>query len=359
MSENTSVRNVTRWVMTSQGEPCESRSEVLESPPAGEVVVEVAGCGVCHTDISFLHMGVPTRGALPLALGHEISGTVVELGGAVDESLLGQAVLVPAVLPCGECELCRDGHRRICRAQVMPGNDRHGGFASHVTVPARYLCPVPEAVLARHELWELSVVADAITTPFQAVRSSELAAGDLAVCIGAGGIGIHGVQIAAAVGAKVIALDIDDEKLAVAREYGAGAVVNTKGLEIKEIKGQVKAAAKELGAPSSRWRIFETSGTKPGQETAFALLNHGAHLSVVGFTLAKLELRLSNLMAFDATARGNWGCDAALYPEVLEWIGDGRIRVSPFVEKHALADINSVLDAAHHGTLKRRAVLVP
>ena len=298
-----SDRQVTRWVMTAQGQPCESQVENLDAPPAGEAVIEVAGCGVCHTDISFLHMGVPTRAELPLALGHEISGKVVELGEGVGEGLLCKAVLVPAVMPCGECVLCKNGHRRICRAQVMPGNDRHGGFASHVTVPARYLCPVPEAVMAKHELWDLSVVADAITTPFPAVRSSGLEAGDLAVCIGAGGIGIHGVQIAAAVGAKVIALAIDDDKLAVAREFGAGAVVNTKDLGIKEIKGQVKAAAKELGAPPVRWRIFETSGTKPGHETAFALLNFGGHLSVVGFTMAKLELRLSTLMAFDATAQ--------------------------------------------------------
>jgi 6-hydroxycyclohex-1-ene-1-carbonyl-CoA dehydrogenase len=80
---------------------------------------------------------------------------------------------------------------------------------------------------------------------------------------------------------------------------------------------------------------------------------------VVGFTLAKLEVRLSNLMAFDATAQGNWGCDPTLYPEVLAWIGEGRIKVSPFVEKHPLAEINTVLGAAHAGTLKRRAVLVP
>ena len=71
---------ITRWVMTAQGQPCESVSETLDAPPAGEVVVEVAGCGVCHTDISFLHMGVPTRAPLPLALGHAISGKVVEVG---------------------------------------------------------------------------------------------------------------------------------------------------------------------------------------------------------------------------------------------------------------------------------------
>jgi len=354
-----SLTQVTRWVMTARGEPCQQRITDLDAPAAGEATITVAGCGVCHTDISFLHQGVPTRAALPIALGHEISGTVLAVGAGVDDSLLGQPVLVPAVMPCGECELCQAGHRRICPHQVMPGNDRHGGFASHVTVPARYLCPVPAGALAKHELWELSVVADAITTPFQAVRSSGLAKGDLAVCVGAGGIGVHGVQIAAALGALVIALDIDDDKLAIARQYGAGAVINTRGLDIREIKKRVKAAARELNAPGARWRIFETSGTTAGQETAYALLNQGAHLAVVGFTLGKLELRLSNLMAFDATARGNWGCDAALYPEVLTMIGEGRLAVSPFVEKFPLSEINSVLDAAHAGELKRRAVLVP
>ncbi len=354
-----SERTVGRWVMTAQGEPCVEQTEAFASPPAGEAVVEVAGCGVCHTDISFLHMGVPTRAPLPLALGHEISGTVMTVGDGVDASLVGRPVLVPAVMPCGECALCRAGERRICRAQVMPGNDRHGGFASHVTVPARFLCPVPETVLDSHELWELSVVADAVTTPFQAVRSSELAAGGLAVFIGTGGIGIHGVQIAAAVGAKVIALDVDPEKLSVAAAHGAAVVIDVNGLSIKDIKAQVKDAAKKLGAPGTCWRIFEMSGTKAGQETAFALIGQGAHLSIVGFTMAKLEVRLSNLMAFDATVRGNWGCDPELYPEVLEWIGAGRLKVSPFVEKHALAEMNGVLDAAHAGTLKKRAVLVP
>jgi 6-hydroxycyclohex-1-ene-1-carbonyl-CoA dehydrogenase len=347
------------WVMTAKGEPCARRELPLVDPPAGEAVVEVAGCGVCHTDISFLYMGVPTRQEPPLALGHEIAGTVAAVGDGVDQGLVGRPVLVPAVLPCGECALCRAGHRRICRAQVMPGNDRHGGFASHVTVPARYLCPVGEDVLARHELWEISVVADAITTPFQAVRLSGLARGDLAISIGAGGIGIHGVQIARAAGAKVIALDVDAGKLAVAAEHGAGAVIDVSGLSVKEIKGRVKEEAKALGAPPACWKIFETSGTRPGQETAVALMGFGSHVAIVGFTLDKLEMRPSNLMAFDATMTGNWGCDPELYPEVLRWIADGRIQVKPFVERHPLEEINAVLEAAHHGKLGRRAVLVP
>jgi 6-hydroxycyclohex-1-ene-1-carbonyl-CoA dehydrogenase len=355
----TQDRTFKAWVMTGQGQPCTEQILPLPPPPPGEATIEVAGCGVCHTDISFLYLGVPTRHEPPLALGHEISGTVVEVGEGVDNSLRGKPVLVPAVLPCGVCELCLAGHRRICRGQVMPGNDRHGGFATHVTVPARYLCPVGKNVLAKHELWEISVVADALTTPFQAIRNSGLDRDDLAICIGAGGIGIHGVQVAAAVGAKVIALDVDARKLEQASAHGAAAVIDVTGLSVKDIKGRVKEEAKRIGAPKYLWKIFETSGTRTGQETATALLGFGSYLAVVGFTLDKLEMRPSNLMAFDATMAGNWGCDPTLYPEVLQWIAEGRIQVKPFVEKHPLAEINSVLEAAHAGKLLKRAVLVP
>jgi 6-hydroxycyclohex-1-ene-1-carbonyl-CoA dehydrogenase len=323
------------------------------------VLVQVAGCGVCHTDISFLYMGVKVRGKLPLILGHEISGTVLETGPGVDGKLRAKPVLVPAVLPCGECEMCKAGHRRICKNQVMPGNDRHGGFASHVVVPAKFVCPINDKVLAKHELWELAIVSDAVSTPFQAVKLSELKKGEFAVCVGVGGIGVHTVQVAAAVGAKVLALDIDDKKLEVAKKAGAQGAINTKGMSIKDVKGKVREEAKRLGAPAALWKIFETSGTKPGQDTAFNLLGFGATLNIVGFTTDTLEVRLSNLMAFDAKLIGNWGSDPMLYPELLDWVADGRIQVKPYAEKHPLSDINKVLEDAHHGKLERRAVLVP
>jgi 6-hydroxycyclohex-1-ene-1-carbonyl-CoA dehydrogenase len=350
---------ITAWMMTEQGKPMEKKSMPVEPPKAGEALVIVAGCGVCHTDISFLHMGIKTRAELPLTLGHEISGMVVSVGEGVSKSLEGKPVLIPAVLPCGECELCKAGKRRICRAQVMPGNDRHGGFATHVTVPAKYLCPVSAGVLAKHELWELAIVSDAITTPFQAVKRAELQEGELAIAIGVGGIGIHGVQIAKAVGAQVIALDIDDDKLQQAKEFGAAAAINVSDLSVKEIKGAVKSAVKEIGAPRVGWKVFETSGTRPGQEIAFGLLGPSGTVAIIGFTMAKLEIRLSNLMAFDADMFGIWGCDPVLYPEAMQWIADGRIQVKPFVEGHPLDDINKVFDAAHAGQLSKRAVMKP
>lgn len=347
------------WLMTAPGAPLEHRALSPSPPGAGEAVVEVAGCGVCHTDLSFLHHGVKTRGELPLVLGHEISGIISQVGEGTDPTLVGRPVVVPAVLPCGECELCRAGYRSICRRQVMPGNDRHGGFASHVLVPARFICPVPDAVLATHQLWELAVVSDAVATPFQAVRNSGLASGDLAVFVGVGGIGVHGVQVGAATGAKVIALDLDDRKLDQAREAGADAVLNVRGMATRDVRRQVRTMADALGAPAHLWKIFEMSGTRGGQETAFGLLGYGGSLAVVGYTMDRVELPLSNLMAFEATARGNWGADPLSYPELLQWIGDGRLTVKPFVERFPLHDINRVFDEAHNGRLMKRAVLVP
>ena len=226
-------------------------------------------------------------------------------------------------------------------------------------VPARFLCPVPERLLDSHELWQLAVVADAISTPFQAVRRSGLAAGELAVFVGVGGIGIHGVQVAAASGATVIALDVDDRKLEQARTAGARATLNVSGISPKEIRKQIKTQAEALGAPAHLWKIFETSGTRAGQEVAWSLLGFGASLAVVGFTGDRVEIPLSHLMAYDAEARGNWGADPLLYPEILQWILEGRIQVKPFVERYSLDTINDILHRAHHGQLAKRAVLVP
>jgi 6-hydroxycyclohex-1-ene-1-carbonyl-CoA dehydrogenase len=347
------------WMMTEPGKALEPKSFELAAACPGEAIVEVAGCGLCHTDISFLYMGVNTRSPLPLVLGHEVSGVVREVGEGVDPNWVGRPAVVPAVLPCGTCALCTAGHRTICKSQIMPGNDRHGGFASHLAVPARYLCPVGDDVLATHELWQLSVVADAVSTPFMSVKRSGLTQGELAIVVGVGGIGVYAVQCAAATGAKVIALDVSADKLELARQFGASAAIQVAGLSDKDLKARLKDEVKKLGAPTMRWKIFETSGTASGQKTAFGLLNHGAYLAIVGFTMDKLEVRLSNLMAFDATLRGNWGCDPELYPEILRWIVQGRVSVAPLTKQFPLSQINEVIDRAHKGQLKERAVLVP
>ncbi len=348
-----------RWLMTAREVPL-SRAGFDASPGAGQVSIAVAGCGVCHTDLGYYYDGVRTNQPLPLALGHEVSGHVVAVGAGC-EPWLGKAVIVPAVLPCGECDLCRRGLGTICRHQKMPGNDIQGGFASHIVVPGRGLCEVDEARLARSGLTlaDVSIVADALTTPYQAVRRAGVAPGDLAVVVGAGGVGGYCVQIAHAFGAKVVAIDVDDDKLASIARHGAGLTLNARQHDARSLKAAIGEFAKANGLRSTEWRIFECSGTAAGQLTAFGLLVHGATLSVVGFTMDKVEVRLSNLMAYDARALGNWGCPPEAYPEALSLVLDGKVAIKPFVEPHALDDINHVFAAVHRHEIKRRAVLVP
>jgi len=316
----------------------------LEASP-DDVIVEVAGCGLCHTDIGFAYAGIPTRHPLPLVLGHEISGRVID--GA--PQWIGKSVIVPAVIPCGTCEPCRIGRPTICRKQFMPGNDGDGGFASHVRVPARGLCAVPEVLPDGVTLEMLSVVADAVSTPYEAIQRADVQPGDLAIFVGAGGVGGFGVQIAAALGATVAAIDVDDARLELASQYGASLVMNSRD----------KNALRALGIPTHRWKIFETSGTTAGQETAFSLLDFGAYLAVVGFTPNKLPLRLSNLMAYDATARGNWGCAPENYPAALDLVLQKKVAIAPFVEIHPLDDLPQLFEAARDHKLKKRPVVVP
>ncbi len=203
-----------RWQMEEPGKPLSRVEFDIREAASNEVIIEIAGCGVCHTDLGFFYDGVRTKHPLPLTLGHEISGCVIGTGQDATE-WQDKTVVVPAVIPCGSCDLCDRGRGTICRNQKSPGIDMHGGFATHITVPAAGLCEIDTARLADvgMELADASVIADAVTTPYQAVVQADVAAGDLAVVIGVGGVGGYAVQIAAAKGATVVAIDIDQAKL--------------------------------------------------------------------------------------------------------------------------------------------------
>lgn len=344
--------------MTAVGAPLSATTREVEDLPEGRVLVAIAGCGVCHTDLGFLHDGVPTRHPLPLILGHEISGTVIAAGEGA-EDWIGKAVIVPAVMPCGTCDPCRRGRGSICPKQVFPGNDLDGGFATHVVVPSLGLCPVPGEHADPESLAALSVVADAVTTPYQAIHRAELAENQVAVFVGIGGVGGFGVQIAAAMGARVIALDVDDTRLERMAAHGADFTLNTRDMGARDVKKALRTHAKAEAWPTTEWRIFETSGTPNGQETAFALLNHGAYLGVVGFTPKPVTVRLSNLMAFDARAEGSWGCVPELYPAALELVLEGKVQVEPFVQRRPLSGVNDALSEIASHAVRERVVLVP
>jgi len=349
--------HIDTWQMPEPGRLEKTRVPVPELRP-GEVVVEIAGCGVCHTDLSYFYMGVPTVQKPPLTLGHEISGKVI--GG--DPALIGKEVIVPAVIPCGDCELCRTGRGNRCLLQKMPGNSMgiYGGFSSHIVADGRFLCTVADR--GSTPLEHLAVVADAVTTPYQAALRAGLQAGDRVVIIGAaGGVGSFLVQTAKALGAgTLIGIDINEKKLATMTGFGADFVINPKGKTAKEVKELIKGVCKQRGIPANTgWKIFEVTGTKPGQELALALLSFVGKLIVVGYGADETSYMLSKLMAFDAEIIGTWGCPPDRYGEVLAMCLDGRIKLGPFVEARPMSEIQRVFEAAHHGELERRVILTP
>ena len=350
-----------RWQMVSPGEAMESVSFEFDpdSLSPDQILVAVAGCGVCHTDLGFLYDGVRPRHDLPLTLGHEISGRVVAAGAAAQD-LLNRPVVVPAVLPCGACDACKRGRGAVCPKQFFPGNDDHGGFASHVVVPSLGVCVVDEEQLAASgvDLASLAVIADAVTTPYQAILNADVRAGDVAIFIGAGGVGTFGVQLAHEAGARVVAIDVDATRLEQLAGFGVDLAIASTG-DIRAIKKQVRGWVKEQGLPQAGWKIFETSGHPAGQELAYALLTYDAHLGVVGYTREKVNLRLSNLMAFDATARGTWGCLPEHYPAVVDLVLRGRVSLAPFIESRSMDRLNETFEALREHTLKKRPVMIP
>jgi 6-hydroxycyclohex-1-ene-1-carbonyl-CoA dehydrogenase len=244
----------------------------------------------------------------------------------------------------------------------MPGNSLgiYGGFSSHIPVPATDLCVVEERGDMPLEL--LAVVADAVTTPYQAVTRADLQEGDRVVVVGAaGGVGTYVTQLAKAFeAATVIGIDLKQEKLERMLDYGADFVINSTGKSAREIRNEFRALCKEHGLPHNYgWKIFEVTGAKAGQEISLALLSFIGKLIWVGFSTDVNEYSLSRLMAFDAEIIGTWGCLPKHYPSALQLVLGGRIQIEPFVEIRPMSTIRETFEEAHAGKLARRVVLTP
>jgi len=345
------------WLLQESGKPLEKKTLELADPSATEVVVEVEACGLCHTDLGFAEGSVAPRMALPIVLGHEVVGTV-RAAGERYTALVGKKVLVPAVMPCGDCAFCRAGRGNACQKQKMPGNDINGGFATHIVAPGASMVSLADAP-ASVKTDSLSVVADAVSTAYQAVVRSGLRAGDVAFVIGGGGVGGFTAQIAKALGAKTVVCDVHDARLEGLAPLGFDHVVNVKGRDVKDVRKELHGKAKEWGIPSLNFKVFECSGTAPGQTLAYTLLSNGATLLVVGFTRDTVTLRLSNLMAFDATVHGSWGCPVEAYPAVLSLIYQGKVVLEPFISRAPMSKINEHLKALSEHKLEKRLVMDP
>ncbi len=345
------------WQMVEPGKLARTSIAVPELNP-GEALIEIAGCGVCHTDLGYFYDGVPTVSKPPLTLGHEISGVVL----AGDDKWVGKEVVVPAVMPDNNCPICAAGRNNRCLAQKMPGNSMgiYGGFSSHIVVPAEDLCLVENR--GDIALEKLAVVADAATSPYQAAMRAEVKPGDLTIIVGiTGGLGVYASQICSAMGAKeVIGIARNPEKLKRSLDFGATHVISSVDKSPREIRDEFRGYCKEKGIPGNYgWKIFEWTGTADGQAIGLELLSFIGKLVICGFGMQKNEYALSRLMAFDADILGSWGCLPKYYPEVLKMVLSKQVQIEPFIEMRPMSQIQQAFEEAHSGKITKRIVLTP
>jgi len=316
-------------------------------PGAGEALVEVAACGVCHTDLHYLK-GVPTFKKPPMILGHEISGTVAEVGGDVKEVSVGDRVLVPAILPCGKCYYCRAGRENICLNLLMVGNMVDGGYAEYIKVPSKDLIKLPKEI----PLQEGAVIADAITSPYAAVvRRAELKPGETVAVWGAtGGLGLNTVQIAAALGGKVIALGRREDNLKLAKELGAWETIN-----LKEDKEPVRTIRKLTAGGVDV--AFDCTGVAQVMEQAFESVRQGGRFIIVGYSDKPITINAGRIMFRELEIRGVMGCRPIDYYGAVEMVRSGRIKLL-VSHKLPLEQINEAFKLLEEGKVTR-AIVIP
>jgi alcohol dehydrogenase, propanol-preferring len=325
--------------------------EEIPVPQVGpdQVLVKVAACGVCHTDLHYIEHGVPTFKKPPIVLGHEASGTVEDLGPGVTNVKKGQRVLIPAVLTCGRCPLCRQGRENICADMKMLGNHFDGAYAEFVAVPSKDLLNLPDSIA----LQDASIIADALSTPYHAVKNrARVQPGDTVVVFGCGGVGINAVQLAALAGGYVIAVDISERKLEWAAQFGAAKTVNASKVDkvSKEIKkltgGGADIAMEVIGSP----RTFEE---------ALESVRVGGRVVAVGYTSESSQIVSGKIMFKELEVVGSLGCRPVDYVPLIRMVEQGRIDLSKLVtHRFPLAEIGKAFEAMHEG-VSLRSIVIP
>jgi propanol-preferring alcohol dehydrogenase len=334
-------------VLREIGATIEGAEVPTPQPGAGEVLIRVQACGVCHSD---LHLADGDWDMLrpitkvPLILGHEIIGTVVELGADVTAHAIGDRVGVPWLhWSCGECEFCLEGREVLCVKQKVTGCTVDGGFAEFVKAPASHATKIP----AELKTEETAPLLCAGLTVYRALKQSGLRAGQRLAVIGVGGLGHLAIQIAKAMGAWVCGIDVAEDKLKLASECGADAVLNATTPIHKEVK--------KMGGMHV---ALVASGSKAAYETGLRCLRKGGTLAVVGMAPEPISVSTVALISLEARIVAS----AVGTREDLRELLDLVVRnpsVRCRVESRPLSAAAEVLDQMRRGELVGRVVLAP
>jgi len=311
----------------------------------GEVLIEVAACGVCHSDLHVADGDWAQFASIvkkPLILGHEIAGRVVEVGPQVRELQIGDRVGVPWIhWTCGECEYCLGGNENLCPRQKITGVTVDGGYAEFVKAPASHAVKIPDGLSAM----EAAPLFCAGLTVYRALKRANIARGQTLAVVGVGGLGHLGVQIGREMGAEVTAIDISDEKLALAKTFGAAATLNAAAADI----------GKRLRSVGGFHAVLVTSAAKAAYDLAFNSLRPSGILLAVGLPAESIcfppIIMAAREVRIHATAVGT----RQDLREVLVMAAAGKIRCQ--ITTHLLADANAILNQLRRGGISGRAVL--
>jgi alcohol dehydrogenase, propanol-preferring len=319
-----------------------SITEVAQPVPGeGEVLIKVDVCGLCHTDLHIAdgHWKLPL---LPLIMGHEVVGTVEDMGAGVVGFRRGERVGVPWLhKACEKCELCVKGYEMFCEFQENTGYTTNGGFAELIKAPSNFITKIPEGLPDNIA----ATLMCAGVTPYRALKESRLDAGQTVAIFGIGGLGHIAVQIAKTMNFKVIAVDVSDEKLELARHFGADELINA-GSEAPA------KAIRKLGGAHAVINLVATSKT---MEEAFYSLRRGGTLLVVGLPREEFTLPVIPLVGRGIRIIGTSVGNRQDLDEILALATKGKVK--PIISERPLSQINEAFDEMRTGRISGRCIL--
>lgn len=308
-------------------------------PGIGEVRVRVKSCGVCGSDVHATVHPIMSLKHYPRIMGHESSGVVDLPGPGVSRFVGGERVVIGAGTSCGTCQECLAGRDNACSEVGVLGFDREGAYAEFIVVPERYLHILPDSI----PFAEGAILADAVSTPYHALRySGRMEQGETVAVIGCGGLGIHAVALAKALGAgKIVAVDIDSGALQHAGDFGADEIVDAR--QAKNIGKAIKEAGGGIDV------VLDFSGRPDNISDSLRALNARGRVVMVGIGRGKLEVAMPTLMIYrQLCICGSYGCERGAVPELIELVESGRLDLSRSITSiHPLDQVNDCLEDLH------------
>lgn len=292
-----------------------------------DVIIGVKACGICGSDIHGMD-GSSGRRIPPIIMGHEAAGEIVKTGENVSDWKVGDRVAFDSMIFCAECEACKTGHTNLCPERRVIGVScddyrRHGAFAEFVQIPQHILVPMPEGLS-----YEEAAFGEPVGVALHAVGLVAPAKGDVAVVVGAGLIGLLVVQALKRAGCeRVLAVDLDEKRLELAKELGADDSVNSGAKDVLE---QIHAWTGGDGADIA----MEVVGISPTINLAVKSVRKGGKVGAVGNLKATVDFPLQDVVTREITVYGSCA-SAGEYEEALQAVASGEIHVKPLISASA------------------------